>query len=53
MTETISYLEAWATWLSGREVDSQVKMWGYSILWWGRAGKILAFIGGEQFYLTS
>ncbi len=46
MSGTISYIDAWSLWFSGQEVDPQLRLWFMSILWWGRVGKIAAFIGG-------
>jgi hypothetical protein len=43
---TITYLDAWFLWFSGQEVDPRLRLWFMSILWWGRAGKIAAFLGG-------
>jgi hypothetical protein len=42
---TISYLEAWRVWFSGEEVDPQAQLWFMSVRWWGRAGKIMGFLG--------
>lgn len=46
MTGTIGYLDAWSMWLSGQEVDPQLRMGPMTVLWWGRVGKIAAFMGG-------
>ena len=46
MSGTITYLDAWSQWFAGREVDPQLRLWFMSILWWGRVGKIAAFLGG-------
>ncbi len=41
----ISYFEAWKHWFDG-ETIGQMKLWGVSIFWWGRIGKLLQFLGG-------
>ena len=38
----VSLFEAWRQWLSGNLVHESV-LWGFSILWWGRIGKIVQF----------
>lgn len=43
--EPIGYLEAWLKWSSGEKLESYV-LWGISILWWARFGKIIQFLGG-------
>jgi hypothetical protein len=48
---TIGYLDAWRAWFSGQEVDPQARLWFMSVLWWGRAGKIAAFLGGATVIL--
>lgn len=40
----ISIVEAWTRWLSG-ELSPHVTIWGVSIFWWGRLGKIMQFVG--------
>jgi len=42
----ISYFEAWGDWFAGQQVDPQYQLWFLNILWWGRLGKIAAFLGG-------
>ncbi len=42
----VGYVEAWQLWLSGQEVDAQAALGPLTILWWGRLGKVLAFVGG-------
>jgi hypothetical protein len=49
--ETISYLDAWSLWFSGQEVDPQLRMGPMTVLWWGRTGKLAAFIGGATVIL--
>jgi len=43
---SVGYFEAWGLWFSGQEVDPQARLWFMGLLWWGRAGKIAAFLGG-------
>ena len=43
--QSVSYWDAWSFWWSGQKVD-EMQMWGLSLLWWGRIGKLLQFIGG-------
>jgi hypothetical protein len=47
----IGYLEAWRTWLAGQQPSGDAVMWFMSIRWWGRAGKMAAFIGGATVIL--
>lgn len=42
---TLSIGEAWTLWFSN-QLSSDVTIWGVSLLWWGRLGKILQFVGG-------
>jgi hypothetical protein len=44
--ESISWLEAWSRWASGNPTLKDNMLWGLQILWWGRIGKIAAFVGG-------
>ena len=39
----VSLLEAWRLWLSGEPLAG-MDLWGLSITWWGRIGKILEFV---------
>lgn len=41
----VTYFEAWKMWLSGESV-SQFYLFGLSILWWGRFGKIVGLVAG-------
>jgi hypothetical protein len=41
----ISYFDAWSMWLDGRSTLGN-DLLGVSMLWWGRGGKIMAFVGG-------
>ncbi|GAA2965639.1 hypothetical protein GCM10010483_06040 [Actinokineospora diospyrosa] len=44
--DKVSYFDAWARWF---DVDDSLKhayMWGMKIAWWGRLGKVLAFVSG-------
>jgi hypothetical protein len=39
-------IEAWSRWF---EADANLRnsgLWGFRIIWWGRIGMVLAFIGG-------
>lgn len=46
MSGTIGYLDAWATWWDGQQVDPELGLGPLSVRWWGRLGKIAAFVGG-------
>jgi len=48
---TIDYWQAWADWFTGREIDPQARLWFMSVLWWGRLGKIISFLGGATIIL--
>src|SRR5438067_2493779 len=39
----ISLWQAWALWLSG-DSPHEMYLWGMKILWWGRIGKVVAFV---------
>jgi hypothetical protein len=38
-------LHAWREWLAGHDI-TQIRLFGIEILWWGRIGKTLEFLGG-------
>jgi len=38
----VSINEVWSLWFSGRTVN-ELYLWGHTVLWWGRAGKIAEF----------
>ena len=40
----ISILDAWILWLAGH-LSPHSTIWGVSIFWWGRLGKMMQFIG--------
>lgn len=40
---SISWLEAWRLWFSGKPLTG-THLWGLNIIWWGRIGKILEFV---------
>lgn len=40
----IGIFAAWKLWLSGH-LPSDTMIWGVSVFWWGRLGKIMQFIG--------
>jgi hypothetical protein len=48
---TIGYLDAWADWFSVGQVPGDLWMGPLTIRWWGRVGKIAAFIGGATVVL--
>ncbi|MFG1926835.1 hypothetical protein [Cryptosporangium sp. NPDC048952] len=39
------FIDAWQIWLSGKEV-ADAPLWGKTVLFWARAGKLLQFIAG-------
>lgn len=41
----ISYFEAWGMWLDGRSTLGS-DLFGMPMIWWGRGGKIAAFVSG-------
>jgi hypothetical protein len=43
--ENLGLLEAWALWGQGEALNG-MSLWGIPMIWWGRAGKIAAFLGG-------
>ncbi len=49
--QTISWWDAWALWFSGREVPGETYMGSFTILAWGRLGKLLSFAGGMTIVL--
>jgi hypothetical protein len=46
----LTWMQAWELWRSGAQL-SQETLWGVSILWLGRAGKIMQFAGGATVLL--
>lgn len=42
--DEVSIVKAWALWLSGN-LPPNAMLWGISILWWGRFGKVMQFVG--------
>jgi hypothetical protein len=40
----ISVVEAWALWLTGH-LSPHATIWGVSLFWWGRLGKMMQFVG--------
>jgi hypothetical protein len=36
------YLQAWSVWFSGEHTE-HLRLWGISMLWWGRIGKFMEF----------
>lgn len=43
--DEVSIVEAWALWLAGN-LPPNAMLWGISIFWWGRFGKMMQLIGG-------
>ncbi|MFI6484312.1 hypothetical protein ACIBH1_40775 [Nonomuraea sp. NPDC050663] len=41
----ISYIEAWGLWLDGKSTLGN-DLFGVPMIWWGRIGKIAAFVAG-------
>ncbi|MDP1715211.1 MAG: hypothetical protein Q8L41_10760 [Anaerolineales bacterium] len=41
----ITYIEVWKLWFAG-ESTNQFYLWGLSILWWGRIGKVVGLLAG-------
>jgi hypothetical protein len=39
------YLEVWSVWSAGGSTTS-MSLWGLSLLWWGRIGKLMEFAAG-------
>jgi hypothetical protein len=39
------YLYVWGVWSHG-DATGHLRLWGLSVLWWGRIGKLLEFIAG-------
>ncbi|MDB6060743.1 MAG: hypothetical protein JWM78_846 [Verrucomicrobiaceae bacterium] len=46
----LNWIQAWEQWRTGAQL-SNATLWGLSILWLGRAGKIAEFIGGATVIL--
>jgi hypothetical protein len=42
---TVTYVQAWEYWASGRPDNGCLVLWGMSLRWWGRIGQIVAFTG--------
>lgn len=40
----MSVVEAWTLWFSGH-LSPDLTLWGVSVFWWGRLGKIMQFVG--------
>lgn len=44
--DTISLFEAWWRWSEGDPTLRDANLWGLRVLWWGRLGKLAAFVAG-------
>ena len=40
----ITFIEAWKLWLSDN-LSADALLWGISIFWWERIGKVMQFLG--------
>lgn len=38
----VGYFDAWSAWWAG-DLEPEAKLWGVSIMWWGRIGLIIQF----------
>ena len=43
---SVGYLDAWAHWAAGDSTLRNADLWGLPVLWWGRIGKVAAFLAG-------
>jgi hypothetical protein len=43
--DTVTYVQAWEYWASGRPDNGCLVLWGLSLRWWGRIGQLVAFSG--------
>lgn len=41
----LTYIEAWQLWFAGTQLSDH-SLYGVPIVWWGRGGKLLAFVAG-------
>jgi hypothetical protein len=41
----VTYVEVWEHWASGSPDNECLVLWGLPLLWWGRLGKLVAFVG--------
>ncbi|MFB9906165.1 hypothetical protein [Allokutzneria oryzae] len=44
-------VDAWFAWFSGQKLDEMTILFGWPLLYWGRLGKCLAFLGGATILL--
>lgn len=49
--DRIGYVEAWGLWFGGEQLKGDAVLWFMSLRWWGRAGKLLTFLGGATVIL--
>ena len=43
--DTVTYIQAWEYWASGRPDNGCLVLWGLSLRWWGRIGQLVTFTG--------
>jgi hypothetical protein len=43
---SVGYLDAWVRWAAGDSRLRDAELWGLPVLWWGRIGKVAAFLAG-------
>ncbi|MFI9812672.1 hypothetical protein [Saccharothrix variisporea] len=43
---SVGYFEAWRLWFDGSSTLRDAELWGLPVLWWGRIGKLAAFLAG-------
>lgn len=46
MVQAVDYFDAWRLWADGNEALRNTELWGLPVFWWGRIGKVLAFLAG-------
>jgi hypothetical protein len=45
MGQAVRFWEVWQLWAAGKPTQHLV-LWGQTILWWGRTGKVCQFVAG-------
>lgn len=48
---SVGYLDAWARWAAGDPMLRNADLCGLPVLWWGRIGKVSAFLAGMTLIL--